>query len=81
MRIVVVLAGLSIAVGLTPAAEAACRGNGCAARAGRVVAPQHRFLPPARMHQRARRTPLRPYDGDQGGSFRPSFGCNVMGCD
>jgi hypothetical protein len=25
--------------------------------------------------------PLRPYDGDQGGSYRPSFGCNVMGCD
>jgi hypothetical protein len=27
------------------------------------------------------RLPLRPYDGDQGGSYRPSFGCNVMGCD
>jgi hypothetical protein len=31
--------------------------------------------------QRAQRAPLRPYDSDQGGSYRPSFGCNVMGCD
>jgi hypothetical protein len=48
-------------------------------RADRTFAPQRRILRPK--IQRVQRAPLRPYDGDQGGSFRPSFGCNVMGCD
>jgi hypothetical protein len=80
MRVLAIIAGiLMLAVWSAPALEAACSGPGCSVRAARTFAPQGPVLHPK--IQRARRAPLRPYDGDQGGSFRPSFGCNVMGCD
>ena len=79
MRLLAVLAGfLMLSLWSAPAVEAACSGPGCSARA-RALAPQRPVVRPK--IQRAQRAPLRPYDGDQGGSYRPSFGCNVMGCD
>jgi hypothetical protein len=80
MRFLAVFAGvLMLILCSAPVVEAACSGPGCLARADRSLAPQRPVLR-AKM-QRAQRAPLRPYDGDQGGSYRPSFGCNVMGCD
>lgn len=83
MRLLAVLAVsagiLMLALWSAPAVESACTGPGCSVRADRTFAPQRRILRPK--IQRVQRAPLRPYDGDQGGSFRPSFGCNVMGCD
>ena len=78
MRILLV-AVLSLAVYPAPAVEAACKGPNCAVHAKRKLQPPR---PSLRAQIRpVRPVPLRPYDGDQGGSFRPSFGCNVMGCD
>ena len=80
MRLLALAASvLVLALSPAPALEAACSGPGCSVRAGRTLAPQRPVLRPK--IQRAQRVPLRPYDGDQGGSYRPSFGCNVMGCD
>jgi hypothetical protein len=80
MRLLAVFAGvLMLTLWSAPELEAACSGPGCSARAGRILAPQRPVARPK--IQRAHRAPLRPYDGDQGGSYRPSFGCNVMGCD
>ena len=79
MRLFAIVAGiLMLVLWSAPAVEAACSGPGCSARA-RTLAPQRPVARPK--IQRAQRAPLRPYDGDQGGSYRPSFGCNVMGCD
>ncbi|MEA2977778.1 MAG: hypothetical protein QOF19_3298 [Alphaproteobacteria bacterium] len=80
MRVFAVLAGgLMLTLWSAPALEAACSGPACSARAGRTLAPQRPGARPKM--QRVQRVPLRPDGGDQGGSFRPSFGCNVMGCD
>jgi hypothetical protein len=57
--------------------EAACQE--CSSQAKRK-APPPRHLARGQFRP-VPRPPLRPYDGDQGGSYRPSFGCNVMGCD
>lgn len=80
MRTLVLLGAVfSLALGSAPAANAACNGPDCRVRAGKAFVPKH---PQQRARiQHSQRLPLRPYDGDQGGSYRPSFGCNVMGCD
>ena len=77
MRILAVAAGFVLLTVAAPGAEAACPGPGCRVKAS---AQHRRAAPPPKIH-RVPRVPLRPYDGDQGGSYRPSFGCNVMGCD
>jgi hypothetical protein len=70
-------AALIVALGQAPAVEAACQE--CSSQAKRK-APPPRHLARGQFRP-VLRPPLRPYDGDQGGSYRPSFGCNVMGCD
>jgi hypothetical protein len=77
MRFFAVAAGALTLMLWAPSAEAACSGPGC--RAGKASAQPRRVVRPHT--HRVQRLPLRPYDGDQGGSYRPSFGCNVMGCD
>lgn len=79
MRVLTFVAVLSLALCPALTVEAACKRPNCSAQAKRKLLPPR---PGLRAQIRAvRPAPLRPYDGDQGGSYRPSFGCNVMGCD
>jgi hypothetical protein len=77
MPALLLTAALILAFGPPSAVQAAC--HECSSQAKRKQPPPRHL---ARGQFRpAPRPPLRPYDGDQGGSYRPSFGCNVMGCD